>query len=95
MIGDAAHQSPPFMGEGMMAGYRDAANLSWKLAQSLHAKNPMNALLNSYEIERRPHAKFIVENSAAIGKLMEAYANTENPEDVPEELVKRGYGSLL
>ena len=95
LIGDAAHQSPPFMGEGMMAGYRDAANLSWKLAQSLNEKNPLHALLNSYQIERRPHAKFIVENSTAIGKLMEAYANTENPEDVSEELVKKGYGSFV
>ncbi len=95
LIGDAAHQTPPFMGEGMMTGYRDVANLTWKIALALKEKDSTHTLLNSYQIERKPHARFILENSAAIGKLMEAYANTKNPEDVPLELVKTGYGSFV
>ena len=94
LIGDAAHQAPPFMGEGMMSGYRDAANLSWKIALTI--KNQLNEdLLDSYEIERKPHSEFVVRNSAGIGELMDAYARFENPSEVPEELVQRGYGSFI
>ena len=48
-MGDAAHQNPPFMGEGLMSGYRDAYNLSWKLACVLKA-NCSDELLDSYEL---------------------------------------------
>ena len=94
LIGDAAHQNPPFMGEGMMSGYRDAFNLTWKIAYVL--KNGFSdSLLDSYQEERRPHAKFVVENSAGIGELMEAYAQADDPKDVPQELVAKGYGSFV
>ena len=94
LIGDAAHQNPPFMGEGMMSGYRDAFNLAWKIAFVI--KNIFSSnLLDTYQEERRPHAKFVVENSAGIGELMEAYANADDPKDVPSELVAKGYGSFI
>ena len=94
LIGDAAHQNPPFMGEGMMSGYRDAMNLSWKIA--LIIKNNFNDnLLTTYEKERKPHAQFVVENSAGIGELMEAYAEAEDPNQVSEDLVAKGYGSFI
>ena len=85
-MGDAAHQAPPFMGEGMMSGYRDAVNLSWKVACTI--KNELNEkLLETYEEERIPHSKFVVKNSAGIGELMEAYAENEDPIKVPQDLV--------
>ena len=94
LIGDAAHQNPPFMGEGMMSGYRDAFNLAWKISYVIN-NNFSPILLDSYQEERRPHANFVVENSAGIGELMDAYANANDPEDVPEELVAKGYGSFI
>jgi len=94
LVGDAAHQAPPFMGEGMMSGYRDAVNLAWKIAVTI--KNELNnKLLKSYEEERIAHSKFVVENSAGIGELMEAYAQASDPEEVPRELVAKGYGSFV
>ena len=95
LMGDAAHQNPPFMGEGMNTGYRDAANLSWKIALTLLKNITSTNLLDTYEKERKPHSKFIVENSSRIGKLMEAYAKADNPDDVPQELVSSGYGSFI
>jgi 2-polyprenyl-6-methoxyphenol hydroxylase-like FAD-dependent oxidoreductase len=94
LIGDAAHQNPPFMGEGMMSGYRDAFNLAWKISYVIK-NNFSPSLLDTYQEERRPHAKFVVENSAGIGELMEAYANADDPKDVPAELVTKGYGSFI
>lgn len=94
LIGDSAHQNPPFMGEGMMTGCRDAMNLSWKIGMK-HNYALDRSLLNSYQVERKPHAKFIVENSLGIGLLMEAYAHTPNIEDVPPELVMKGYASFV
>ena len=94
LLGDAAHQNPPFMGEGMMSGYRDATNLAWKIALIIN-KGIHKNLLNTYQTERKPHAKFVVENSAGIGELMEAYAATEDPNTVPKELVAKGYGSFV
>ena len=96
VMGDAAHQNPPFMGQGMMSGYRDALNLSWKLISVIKDSLP-EELLESYEEERKPHSRFVVDGSAAIGKLMSAYAEAVKrgkPSDVPQELVERGYGSF-
>ncbi|MET7395902.1 FAD-dependent monooxygenase [Dactylosporangium sp. NPDC005572] len=50
LLGDAAHQTPPFIGQGLGAGLRDAYNLAWKLADG----DPR--LLDTYEAERKPHA---------------------------------------
>ena len=94
LIGDAAHQNPPFMGEGMMSGYRDSMNISWKIALIIK-NNFNNKLLTTYEKERKPHAKFVVKNSAGIGELMEAYAEAEDPNHVPADLVAKGYGSFV
>src|SRR6185436_14921684 len=55
IAGDAAHQQPPFLGQGMCQGVRDAANLAWKLAAVCHGEvrgAAAEALLDSYGIER-------------------------------------------
>ena len=55
LLGDAAHCMPPWIGQGMASGVRDAHNLCWKLA-SVVAGKATPALLDSYEPERKPHA---------------------------------------
>jgi len=69
LLGDAAHLTPPFAGQGMNSGIRDAHNLAWKLAAVLTGAMPQ-ALLESYERERRPHAWALIELAMAIGRVM-------------------------
>jgi 3-(3-hydroxy-phenyl)propionate hydroxylase len=69
LLGDAAHLTPPFIGQGMCAGIRDAANLAWKLALVLRG-DADDRLLDTYEAERRPYARRVVQIAAAIGWLM-------------------------
>jgi 3-(3-hydroxy-phenyl)propionate hydroxylase len=69
LAGDAAHQQPPFTGQGMCQGIRDAANLSWKLHYVLAGK-AKERLLDSYELERREHAKKLISVVKDIGKVI-------------------------
>jgi 3-(3-hydroxy-phenyl)propionate hydroxylase len=69
LLGDAAHQTPPFIGQGMCAGIRDAANLAWKLALVLDGRAD-DRILDTYEAERRPHTRRVVQLAIAIGWLM-------------------------
>lgn len=71
LVGDAAHLMPPFAGQGLNAGIRDATNLSWKLAAAV-AGSATEALLDSYESERRPHAASMVTISRRIGAVVMA-----------------------
>lgn len=69
LAGDAAHVTPPFAGQGMAIGIRDAFNLAWKLA--LVARGQADAaLLDSYERERRPRAQATVTLALRLGLLM-------------------------
>jgi 3-(3-hydroxy-phenyl)propionate hydroxylase len=69
LTGDAAHQMPPFMGQGMCSGIRDAANLAWKLAEVVHDGAPVE-LLDTYESERRPHLEAVTALSIEAGTLL-------------------------
>jgi len=69
LAGDAAHLMPPFAGQGMCAGVRDAANLAWKLDLVLTDRAP-DALLDAYEHERLPSARAAIEFSIELGKVI-------------------------
>ena len=69
LAGDAAHQTPPFLGQGMCAGMRDAANLVWKLAAVLDGRAD-EALLDTYQGEREPHAQAVIDAAVGFGRLI-------------------------
>jgi 3-(3-hydroxy-phenyl)propionate hydroxylase len=69
LAGDAAHLTPPFIGQGLAAGLRDADNLAWKLAYVLTGRAGED-LLASYEAERRPHATALVKKAVRVGWAM-------------------------
>jgi 3-(3-hydroxy-phenyl)propionate hydroxylase len=69
IAGDAAHLTPPFMGQGMCAGIRDTANLAWKLA--LRLKNEVgDEILQSYAQERIPRVRAYITTAARLGELI-------------------------
>jgi 3-(3-hydroxy-phenyl)propionate hydroxylase len=80
LAGDAAHQMPPFMGQGMCSGVRDAANLVWKLAAVVHDGAP-DSLLDTYESERRPHVAAVTDLSIEAGATLMRLAL--DPSDLP------------
>lgn len=69
LIGDAAHITPPFVGQGLVAGLRDAANLAWKLAWVLQGR-AAPTILDSYDSERRPHAQEMIDLAKLMGRLI-------------------------
>jgi 3-(3-hydroxy-phenyl)propionate hydroxylase len=69
LAGDAAHQQPPFTGQGMCQGIRDVANLSWKLHYVL-ALNAADKLLDTYEQERKQHVKRLTTVIKDIGQII-------------------------
>ena len=69
LAGDAAHITPPFVGQGLVAGLRDVANLGWKLAWVVKGQ-AAPALLDSYDKERRPHAKKMIGLAKLMGSLV-------------------------
>ncbi len=69
LAGDAAHLMPPFAGQGMCAGIRDAANLAWKLDLVLDCR-AAETLLDTYQRERLPHVRNTIEFSIALGGVI-------------------------
>lgn len=70
LAGDAAHQMPPFLGQGMCSGIRDAVNLAWKLHLVLNTLAPSN-LLQHYQEERALHVKTLIKGAITLGKLIQ------------------------
>jgi 2-polyprenyl-6-methoxyphenol hydroxylase-like FAD-dependent oxidoreductase len=69
LAGDAAHQMPPFAGQGLCAGLRDAANLAWKLGLVLDG-HAGAALLDTYGDERAPHVAAVIGLSMELGEII-------------------------
>ncbi|WP_420466903.1 bifunctional 3-(3-hydroxy-phenyl)propionate/3-hydroxycinnamic acid hydroxylase [Panacagrimonas sp.] len=69
LVGDAAHITPPFVGQGLVAGLRDAANLAWKIAWVVKDR-AAPAILDSYDQERRPHATKMIALARFMGSLV-------------------------
>ncbi|QJQ32609.1 bifunctional 3-(3-hydroxy-phenyl)propionate/3-hydroxycinnamic acid hydroxylase [Sphingomonas lacunae] len=69
LAGDAAHQTPPFAGQGMCSGLRDAANLAWKLA-AVTKDNADPALLDTYQPEREPNLRATIDMAIMMGKTV-------------------------
>lgn len=69
LAGDAAHITPPFVGQGLVAGLRDGANLAWKLAWVLRGY-AAPAVLDTYDVERRPHAQAMINLAKLMGRLV-------------------------
>ena len=69
LAGDAAHQTPPFAGQGMCAGVRDAVNLAWKQDLVL-AGAATGGLLDTYDRERLPHVRRAIEFAIELGKII-------------------------
>ena len=80
LAGDAAHMMPPFMGQGMCSGIRDAVNLAWKFAEARET-GVADDLLATYEPERRPHAETVVRMSIEAGRTLARLA--ADPTDLP------------
>jgi 3-(3-hydroxy-phenyl)propionate hydroxylase len=81
LMGDAAHQMPPFLGQGLGAGVRDAYNLAWKLDAVMRGQ-AHDALLDTYGEERKPHVRTVVAHAKTfgliIGELDPAQARTRD-----------------
>lgn len=69
LAGDAAHMTPPFMAQGMAQGLRDAQNLAWKLERVLAGTSPAS-LLDSYDVERRPHVVETTLTAIELGRVI-------------------------
>jgi 3-(3-hydroxy-phenyl)propionate hydroxylase len=69
LAGDAAHLTPPFVGQGLGLGLRDAHQVAWKLAAVLTGESG-EELLDSYQAEREPHARALIRVALLLGRLM-------------------------
>lgn len=77
LAGDSGHQMPPFLGQGLNSGSRDAANLAWKMALVLHGR-ASERLLETYSPERVPHVRSTVEHAADMGRLIDQLSGRES-----------------
>ena len=89
LAGDAAHVTPPFLGQGMCMGIRDAFNLAWKLASVIN-KDAEHPLLDSYEDERNPHARAYVEMAIKIGQIIRSINHNDALNDVSGHRTRSG-----
>jgi 3-(3-hydroxy-phenyl)propionate hydroxylase len=79
LAGDAAHEMPPHLGQGMCSGIRDALNLGWKLRRVVQGESSVE-LLDTYESERSPHVTTFVTISAQMANDVETMEPQASPE---------------
>jgi 3-(3-hydroxy-phenyl)propionate hydroxylase len=88
LAGDAAHQMPPFMAQGLCCGVRDAFNLGWKLSGVLRGAYP-ESLLDTYEQERKPNILELTAITKELGEIigeLDPAAAAERDQRLGEEL---------
>ena len=88
VAGDAAHQMPPFMGQGMCSGMRDVANLAWKLDAVIKGE-ASEKLLDTYTTERAPHVREYIATAIRLGGLI----NTSKTKEALETAFPKPDGS--
>lgn len=84
IAGDAAHLTPPFLGQGLCAGIRDAAALAWRLARLARGAAP-DEVLDSYGPERAPHVREFIAMAVRLGGLINTRAMAAALDGAPEE----------
>ena len=90
LAGDAAHQQPPFIGQGMCQGIRDVTNLCWKLNAVIRDRTPTH-LLDTYEEERKRHVETLTTRIKEIGRHI-CERNPETARKRDESLLMQGGG---
>ncbi len=93
LAGDAAHQQPPFVGQGMCQGVRDVTNLCWKLVSVLRGTT-RDAILHSYEQERSDHVRTLTSRIKNIGAAI-CERDPEAARLRDEALIRQGGGQAL
>ena len=73
LAGDSAHQTPPFAGQGLNSGMRDALNLAWKMS-FIKRGLASQRLLDTYTPEREPHVRSTVAHAVDMGRLIDQLA---------------------
>ena len=76
LVGDAAHLTPPFMGQGMCAGIRDASNLAWKINMCCN-KGHNEKLLDTYQSERSSNVRDYIKTAMKMGELLNSIGGSD------------------
>lgn len=92
LAGDSAHLMPPFLGQGMCSGLRDATALAWRLDLILSGRAP-ESLLDTYQEERLPHVRQIITDAVRLGKLI-CVTDPAAAQERDERLLKGGQKEL-